>query len=101
MLAIAVSRRRAEQSRQGANPTGGYFRRMSKIINVAGGMQMSPGQYCRSRSWTSWIASALIYAVLGGVANCCGLVHLKLHGDVDTTDGIATGTLDKLTGSAR
>ena len=124
MLTIAASRIKAAKSERGENPTAAYFKRMSQIINLAAGMQMSPEQYRRltgraggsDRSdivmylgcnvlRTPVIVFSLLdildrlgvgYAVLGGVANCCGLVHLKLEGDVDGMDVIANRTIDKM-----
>lgn len=124
MLAIAVSRLRAETTREGANPFGNYFKRMSQIIKLATGMQMSPAAYRRLTGQdtrkaradvvmylgcnvlrTPVIAFSLLdildrldvdYAVVGGVANCCGMIHLRLHGDVETGGIIAGGTLQKL-----
>lgn len=124
MLTIAVSRIKAAESERGENPTAAYFKRMSQIINLAAGMQMSPEQYRRltgragspDRSdivmylgcnvlRTPVIAFSLLdildrlgveYALLGGVANCCGLVHLKLEGDVHGTDVITSRTIDKM-----
>lgn len=41
-------------------------------------------------------ALGLDYAVLGGVANCCGVIHYKLQGDVPGADAIGSGTVQKL-----
>lgn len=124
MLAIALSRLRAAKSQRGDNPFGDYFKRMSQIIKLATGMQMAPEAYRRITGQdgrkeraevvmylgcnvlrTPVIAFSVLdildrlevdYAVLGGVANCCGLVHLKLHGDIENTDVLASGTIAKL-----
>ncbi len=124
MLTIAVSRIKTAKSERGENPTAAYFKRMSQIINLAAGMQMSPEQYRRltgragspDRSdivmylgcnvlRTPVIAFSLLdvldrlgveYALLGGVANCCGLVHLKLEGDVPGMEVITSRTIDKM-----
>lgn len=124
MLTIVASRIKAAKSERGENPTAAYFKRMSQIINLAAGMQMSPEQYRRltgragspERSdivmylgcnvlRTPVIAFSLLdildrlgveYAVLGGVANCCGLVHLKLEGDVQGMEAITSRTIDKM-----
>lgn len=124
MLGIAVSRIRAEKTARGENPTADFFKRMSQIINLAAGMQMSPERYRRliGREGNPATAEVVMYlgcnvlrtpvivfslmdildrldvdyATLGGVASCCGLVHLKLGGDVDGTDAIASRTIEKL-----
>ena len=124
MLAIALTRIRAQKSERGENPQDGFYKRMSQIIKLATGLQMSPEQYRRVTGSGGNKAQADLvmylgcnvlrtpvivfsvmdildrlgvdYAMLGGVANCCGLVHLKLHGDVESTDVIASGTIDKL-----
>ncbi|MBI4247687.1 MAG: (Fe-S)-binding protein [Candidatus Rokubacteria bacterium] len=124
MLAIALSRLRAAKSQQGDNPFGDYFKRMSQIIKLATGMQMTPEAYRRLLGQdgrkaraevvmylgcnvlrTPVIAFSVLdildrlgvdYAVVAGVANCCGMIHLKLHGDVEHGEVIAGGTLAKL-----
>lgn len=124
MLAIALNRIRAEQSKAGTNPAGSYYQRMSQIIRLAVAMQMSPQRYRRligkegnkdradvvfylgcNVLRTPVIVFSIMdildrldvdYAMLGGVANCCGIIHLKLHGDVDRADIIGSHTLDKL-----
>jgi Fe-S oxidoreductase len=124
MLAIALTRVRAQKSSAGENPMGAYYPRMSQIIRLAVGLQMSPERYRRliGRERDRERADVVFYlgcnvlrtpvivfsvmdildrlgveyAMLGGVANCCGIIHLKLHGDVDRADVIGSGTLAKL-----
>ena len=124
MLAITLNRIRAEQSKAGQNAAGAYYQRMSQIIKLAVGLQMSPAQYRRLIGTegnkdhaevvfylgcnvlrTPVIIFSIMdildlleadYAMLGGVANCCGVIHLKLQGDVERADIIGTGTLEKL-----
>jgi len=124
MLAIALSRIRAAGSARGENPLATYFKRMSQLVNLAAGMQMMPEQYRRliGREGKKDRAEVVFYlgcnvlrtpvivfsvmdildhlgvdyAVLGGVANCCGIIHLKFQGEVDHAEVIATRTLDKL-----
>ena len=110
MLSIALNRVRAEKTAAGDNPTGTYYRRMSQIVKLAAGMQMSPQQYQRitGRKGNPERADLVFYlgcnvirtpvivfsvmdildeleadyAMLGGSSNCCGIIHLKFHGDV-------------------
>lgn len=124
MLAIALSRIREAGSAAGDNPAGGFFKRMSQLINLAVGLQMTPQQYRRllGRDGSKARADVVFYlgcnvlrtpvivfsvldildhlgvdyAVIGGVANCCGIIHLKFHGDPDHAEVIATGTLGRL-----
>ena len=109
MLSIALNRVRARKSERGENPTGDFYGRMSQIIKFAVGMQMSPVQYRRitGRAGNPERADVVFYlgcnvlrtpvivftamdildrlgvdyAVLGGTANCCGIIHYKFHGD--------------------
>lgn len=124
MLTIALNRIRNEGTSRGENPVGHYFKRMSQLINLAVGMQMMPEQYRRLIGRTGNKAEADVvfylgcnvirtpvivfsvldildclgvdYAVMGGVANCCGVIHMKFHGDTDGAETITTRTIDKL-----
>jgi Fe-S oxidoreductase len=97
---------------------------MSQLINLAVGMQMSPPQYrrligkegnreqaevvfylgCNVLRTPVIVFSAMDildelgvdYAMLGGVANCCGIIHLKFHGDAESAEIITGRTLDRL-----
>jgi Fe-S oxidoreductase len=124
MLSIALSRLRAEQSASGINPMGTYYRRMAQLIKLAVGMQMTPADYQRVTGRTGNPDTAEVvfylgcnvlrtpvivfslmdildavgadYAMLGGAANCCGIIHLKFQGDANGSDSISRRTIDKL-----
>ncbi len=124
MLSIALSRIRAEKTARGENPMGTYYRRMAQIIKLAVGMQMTPAEYHRVTGRTGNPETAEVvfylgcnvlrtpvivfslmdildavgadYAMLGGTANCCGIIHLKFQGDVTASDSISRRTVDKL-----
>lgn len=124
MLTIALSRIRAEMTERGENPMGTFYRRMSQIVKLAAGMQMSPEKYQRLTGKTGNPEHAELvfylgcnvlrtpvivfsvmdildeigadYAMLGGPSNCCGIIHLKFHGDVNGADTLGRRTIDKL-----
>ena len=124
MLSIALSRIRAEKTASGENPMSTYYRRMAQIIKLAVGMQMTPAEYQRviGRTGNPDTADVVFYlgcnvlrtpvivfslmdildavgadyAMLGGTANCCGIIHLKYQGDVAGSDPITRRTIDNL-----
>jgi Fe-S oxidoreductase len=124
MISIALNRIRTDKTVRGVNPTATYYRRMSQIIKLAAGMQMSPEQYQRITGRKGNPAHADLvfylgcnvirtpvivfsamdildeigadYAMLGGASNCCGVIHLKLHGDVEGADALGGTTIDKM-----
>lgn len=124
MISIALTKVRAEKSARGDNPVGTYFRRMSQMIKLAAGMQMSPEKYqritgrqgnpehadlvfylgCNVIRTPVIVFSAMDildeigadYAMLGGTSNCCGIIHLRFHGDVKGTDALGGGAVDKM-----
>jgi Fe-S oxidoreductase len=125
MISIALTRIRADKTARGDNPTAAYYRRMAQVIKLAAGMQMSPEKYqritgrkgnpahadlvfylgCNVIRTPAIVFSAMDildeidadYAMLGGAANCCGIIHLKLHGDAEGADTIGGNTIDKMT----
>ncbi len=126
MISIALNRIRAEKTALGDNPMGTFFRRMSQIIKLAAGMQMSPEKYqritgrkgnpehadlvfylgCNVIRTPVIVFSAMDildeigadYAMLGGASNCCGIIQLKFHGDVEGADTLGSKTIDKMAG---
>lgn len=124
MLSIALNRIRLAQSARGENQVGDFYGRMSQIIKLAVGMQMSPERYQRITGRVGNNEQADIvfylgcnvlrtpvivftamdildrlgvdYAMLGGASNCCGIVHLKFHGDAKGAGKIGGNTIDKL-----
>ena len=124
MLSIALNRVRIAQSARGENEVGDFYGRMSQIIKLAVGMQMSPERYQRITGRVGNKKQADIvfylgcnvlrtpvivftamdildrlgvdYAMLGGASNCCGIVHLKFHGDAKGAGKIGSNTIDKL-----
>lgn len=124
MISIALTRIRAEKTARGDNPTGTYYRRMSQMVKLAAGMQMTPEKYqritgrkgnpehadlvfylgCNVIRTPVIVFSAMDildeigadYAMLGGASNCCGIIHLKFHGDVDGADALGGSTIDKM-----
>jgi len=111
------SRERPQQS-----PSDTYFKRMAQSIRLLVGTQMMPDQYRRltgvspdmkSRAEVIFYlgcnvlrtphivfnvmdildAMALNYEVLGGVNNCCGIVHFRTQGDLGGSDRIENHTL--------
>lgn len=124
MISIALSRIRAEKTARGDNPTGTYYRRMAQMVKLAAGMQMTPEKYqritgrkgnpehadlvfylgCNVIRTPVIVFSAMDildeigadYAMLGGASNCCGIIHLKFHGDVEGADALGGSTIDKM-----
>ncbi|MGH7411752.1 MAG: (Fe-S)-binding protein [Candidatus Methylomirabilis sp.] len=124
MLSIALSQTRQRQTAQGTNPVGGFYKRMSQTIHLLVGLQMTPDRYRQAMNRQPDKARAEVvfyigcnilrtphilfnmldvldlletdYAVVGGVANCCGIIHLKFHGDVQSADKVTSGTLRKI-----
>ncbi|MBI4635114.1 MAG: (Fe-S)-binding protein [Candidatus Rokubacteria bacterium] len=124
MLSLAIVKTRRRQSAQGNNPAAGFYKRMSQTIHLLVGLQMMPERYrgltgrhadkkeaevvfylgCNVLRTPHIVFNVLDlldaleanYVVLGGVSNCCGIIHLKFHGDVDGADRVTEGTLDKL-----
>ncbi|MDE0174869.1 MAG: heterodisulfide reductase-related iron-sulfur binding cluster [Defluviicoccus sp.] len=124
MLSIALNRVRAHKLARGENPMGDFYGRMSQIIKFAVGMQMSPEQYRRitGREGNAEQADIVFYlgcnvlrtpvivftamdildhlgvryAVLGGASNCCGVIHLKFHGDAEGAGKVNGNTVDKI-----
>lgn len=99
-----------------------YFKRMAQSIRLLVGTQMLPEQFRRltglspetkSRADVLFYlgcnvlrtphiifnvmdileAMQLDYEVLGGVNNCCGIVHFRTQGDLDGSDRLGMGTL--------
>jgi heterodisulfide reductase subunit D len=112
-----------EHLRQPAGDT--YFKRMAQSIRLLVGTQMMPEQYRRLTGLSTEIKShadvifylgcnvlrtphiifnvmdilealELNYEVLGGVNNCCGIVHFRTQGDLDGSDRIEGRTLQRL-----
>lgn len=104
-----------------------YYKRMSQTVRLLVGLQVPPETLAgiaagRARAQASaeivlylgcnvlrnpniflaamdvFDALGFDYAVLGGVANCCGVVHFKMQGDISGSDVLASGTLEKLRG---
>ena len=124
MLSITLSKIRKEQTVSKENPLNGFYRRMSQIIKLAAGMQMTPEEYKRITGMTGnpenaefifYIGCNVIrtpvivftamdildqlgieYAMLGGNANCCGIIHLKWHGDANAAGKMNSNTVDKM-----
>jgi heterodisulfide reductase subunit D len=108
---------------RGPQPAGDtYFKRMAQSIRLLVGTQMVPEQYRRltglspdmkSRAEVIFYlgcnvlrtphivfnvmdileAMELDYEVLGGVNNCCGIVHFRTQGDLGGSDRIESHTL--------
>jgi Fe-S oxidoreductase len=99
-----------------------YFKRMAQSIRLLAGTQMMPDQFRRLTGVSPATkpraevvfylgcnvlrtphiifnvmdildAMQLDYEVLGGVNNCCGIVHFRTQGDLDGSDRIGMGTL--------
>ena len=99
-----------------------YFKRMAQSIRLLVGTQMMPDQYRRLTGLSSEAKShadvifylgcnvlrtphiifnvmdileamELDYEVLGGVNNCCGIVHFRTQGDLGGSDRIESHTL--------
>ena len=124
MLSIAISKTRQRQTAQGNNPVGGFYKRMSQTIHLLVGLQMAPERYrgltgrhtgkrqaevvfylgCNVLRTPHIVFNVLDlldlletdYVVLGGISNCCGIVHLKFQGDVEGADKVTGGTLGKI-----
>jgi heterodisulfide reductase subunit D len=125
MLSIAVSRLRGSRTRSGVNPHADYYKRMSQTIHLLTALQMEPERYrglvghgpgaadeaevvfylgCNVLRTPHIVFTVLDildllevdYAVLGGVSNCCGIIHLKFKGDVEGADSVTSHTLTKL-----
>jgi Fe-S oxidoreductase len=106
-----------------SQPTGDtYFKRMAQSIRLLVGTQMMPDQYRRLTGLSSEVKShadvifylgcnvlrtphivfnvmdileamEIEYEVLGGVNNCCGIVHFRTQGDLGGSDRIESHTL--------
>jgi Fe-S oxidoreductase len=124
MISIALNRIRAEKTTRGDNPVGTFYRRMSQMIKLAAGMQMSPERYqritgrqgnpeqadlvfylgCNVLRTPVIVFSAMDildeigadYAMLGGTSNCCGIIHLKFHGDTRGAGALGGTAIDKM-----
>ena len=124
MISIALTKIRAEKTARGDNPAGTYYRRMAQMVKLAAGMQMSPEQYqritgrqgnpehadlvfylgCNVIRTPVIVFSAMDildeigadYAMLGGASNCCGIIHLKFHGDVNGADALGDSAIDTM-----
>lgn len=99
-----------------------YFKRMAQSIRLLVGTQMLPEQYRRLTGLSPEMkpradvifylgcnvlrtphiifnvmdileAMQLDYEVLGGVNNCCGIVHFRTQGDLNGSDRLGMGTL--------
>src|SRR5919109_2747381 len=99
-----------------------YFKRMAQSIRLLVGTQMMPDQYRRLSGLSAGMKSraevifylgcnvlrtphivfnvmdildaiAVDYEVLGGVNNCCGIVHFRTQGDLGGSDRIESHTL--------
>jgi heterodisulfide reductase subunit D len=106
-------------------PSDTYFKRMAQSIRLLVGTQMMPEQYRRltglspeTKSRADVIfylgcnvlrtphivfnvmdileAMELDYEVLGGVNNCCGIVHFRTQGDLGGSDRVESHTLGRL-----
>jgi heterodisulfide reductase subunit D len=102
-----------------------YFKRMAQSIRLLAGTQMMPEQYRRLTGLAPEVKSraevifylgcnvlrtphiifnvmdileamGLDYEVLGGVNNCCGIVHFRTQGDLGGSDRIESHTLRRL-----
>jgi Fe-S oxidoreductase len=102
-----------------------YFKRMAQAIRLLAGTQMTPEQFRRLTGLAPDMkpraevifylgcnvlrtphivfnvmdildALEVDYEVLGGVSNCCGIVHFRTQGDLDGGDRIETHTLQRL-----
>ena len=124
MLSIAVSRLRGERTAEGVNPQAEFFRRMSQTIHLLVGLQMHPDRFravtghagqARQADVVFYLGCNVLrtphiiftvldlldllgvdYVVLGGVANCCGIIHLKFKGDVAGAGAVTGNTLEKI-----
>lgn len=124
MLSIALSKTRQRQTLQGTNPVGGFYKRMSQTIHLLVGLQMAPERYrgltgrhtdasqadvvfyigCNILRTPHIVFNVLDlldlletdYVVVGGVSNCCGIIHLKFHGDVGGAEAVTSSTLRKI-----
>jgi Fe-S oxidoreductase len=102
-----------------------YFKRMAQSIRLLVGTQMMPEQYRRLTGLSPDLKSradvvfylgcnvlrtphivfnvmdileamGLDYEVLGGVNNCCGIVHFRTQGDLSGSDRVEGHTLQRL-----
>ncbi len=124
MLSIALNKVRADKTKRGENPLSVFYRRMAQIIKLAAGMQMTPEEYKRitgmagnpeSAEFVFYLGCNVIrtpvivftvmdildelgieYAMIGGAANCCGIIHLKFHGDAKAAGRMNGNTVDRL-----
>lgn len=124
-IGIVNARVKAEKARVDPTLVPNFYKRMSQTIRLLAGLQVPPDTvddiaagraraHDRSdvvlylgcnvlRNSNIFLAAmdvfdalGLEYAVLGGVANCCGVIHFKLQGDVAGADAIGTHTIEKL-----
>jgi Fe-S oxidoreductase len=124
MLSIAVSRLRGKRTGLGTNPNAEFFRRMSQTIHLLVGTQMEPERFravtghdgdTRQADVVFYLGCNVLrtphiiftvldlldllevdYRVLGGVSNCCGIIHLKFKGDVAGAGAVTGNTIDKI-----
>jgi Fe-S oxidoreductase len=121
MLNLAKHRLKSRERLQ-QRPGDSYFKRMAQAIRLLAGTQMRPEQYRRLTGLSSdqkrraevvfylgcnvlrtphivfnvmdiLEAMGVDYEVLGGVNNCCGIVHFRTQGDLAGSERIETHTL--------
>jgi heterodisulfide reductase subunit D len=120
---LNLSKHRLKSRERLQQPAGDtYFKRMAQSIRLLVGTQMMPEQYRRLTGLSSerksqadvifylgcnvlrtphiifnvmdiLEAMELDYEVLGGVNNCCGIVHFRTQGDLGGSDRIESHTL--------
>jgi Fe-S oxidoreductase len=103
-----------------------YFKRMAQAIRLLAGTQMLPEQFRRLTGMSAdmkpraevvfYLGCNVLrtphivfnvmdildvmevdYEVLGGVNNCCGIVHFRTQGDIESGDRVETHTLRRFT----
>jgi Fe-S oxidoreductase len=98
------------------------FRKMSRAIRLMAGMQLVPAEFarvltpprtreapvvfylgCNALRTPHLLFNAMYvldalgvdYEVVGGPGVCCGIIHAKWEGKIETGDRVTTGTLDR------
>lgn len=123
---LSFTKHMLKKREQPRRPADTYFARMAQSIRLLVGTQMMPDQYRRltglsanTKPRTDVIfylgcnvlrtphivftvmdildAMAIDYEVLGGVNNCCGVVHFRTQGDLGGSDRIGMHTLRRFT----
>ncbi len=124
-IGIANTRVKALKASADPTKVPNFFKRMSQTIRLLAGLQVPPETLAeiaagRARAQGSadivfylgcnvlrnpniflaamdvFDALGLDYAVLGGVANCCGVIHFKMQGEISGSDAIGSNTLKTL-----